>query len=45
MFESEALERTANELLDYLASDGQGSGWVRFIDLVEWESLYNLHCE
>ena len=45
MFESEAIERTANELLDYLTSDGQGGSWVRFIDRVEWESLYNLHSE
>ena len=45
MFENGALERTANELLDYLASDAQGGSWVRFTELDEWESLFNLHGE
>ncbi len=39
------MRRTADELADYLASDGQGGNWVYFIDLAEWESLYNLRGE
>jgi len=33
MIENDVLSRTANELLDYLASDGQGGKWVYFFDL------------
>lgn len=45
MVDEATMRRTADELLDYLASDGKGGSWVRFIDLDEWESLYNLHGE
>lgn len=41
MIEGDILDRTANELLDYLASDGCGGEWVYLSDLAEWESLYN----
>ena len=33
---------TANQLLDYLASGGSGERWTYFVDLDEWELLYNL---
>ena len=33
---------TANQLLDYLASGGNGDRWTYFTDLAEWELLYNL---
>lgn len=36
---------TADQLLDYLASDGTGGRWTYFADLVDWESLYNLRDE
>lgn len=45
MNEGDVFSQTANELLDYLASDGQGSNWVYFNDLGDWESLYNLRGE
>jgi len=35
-------ESTADQLLDYLASDGRGTEWTRFAELAEWETLYNL---
>ena len=35
-------ESTADQLLDYLASDGSGAEWTRYADLADWESLYNL---
>lgn len=37
-------ESTAGHLLDYLASDG-GESWVRFADLDDWQTLYNLRRE
>jgi len=37
-----ASESTADQLLDYLASDGSGAEWTRYVDLADWESLYNL---
>ena len=37
-----ANESTADQLLDYLASDGRGDEWTRYADLADWESLYNL---
>jgi len=37
-----ATESTADQLLDYLASDGHGGEWTRYADLADWESLYNL---
>lgn len=37
-----ACDTTADQLLDYLASNGTGDKWTYFGDLVEWESLYNL---
>jgi hypothetical protein len=40
-----ADDGTADQLLDYLASDGHGAGWTCYADLAEWESLYNLHNE
>ena len=42
MIECDVLSRTANELMDYLASDGQGGNWIYFADLQDLESLYNL---
>jgi hypothetical protein len=33
---------TANQLLDYLASDGDGERWTYFADLGEWGLFYNL---
>ena len=35
-------ESTADQLLDYLASDGRGAKWTRFAELADWETLYNL---
>ncbi len=37
-----ANESTADQLLDYLASDGRGGEWTRYAELADWESLYNL---
>ena len=37
-----ADDGTANQLLDYLASDGYGGEWTCYADLADWESLYNL---
>lgn len=45
MMDDAIMRRIADELADYLASDGQGGNWVYFIDLAEWESLYNLRGE
>lgn len=36
-----ATDATADQLLDYLASDGAGRKWTHFADLDDWESLYN----
>ncbi len=33
MIDEAMISRTADELADYLASDGQGGNWVYFIDL------------
>ena len=38
------MESTADQLLDYLASDG-GESWVLFADLDDWQTLYNLRRE
>ena len=38
-------DATADQLLDYLASDGAGGKWAYFADLNDWESLYNLQDE
>ena len=35
-------DAAADQLLDYLGSDGNGGEWTYFADLAEWESLYNL---
>ncbi len=40
-----ADESTADQLLDYLASDERGGEWTRYADLAEWESLYNIRGE
>jgi hypothetical protein len=40
MIENEILGRTANELMDYLASDGSGREWVYLGDLADWGLLY-----
>lgn len=37
-----ATDATADQLLDFLASDGAGGEWMYYADLGEWESLYNL---
>ena len=37
-----ATDATADQLLDYLASDGTGGEWTYYAELAEWESLYNL---
>jgi hypothetical protein len=33
---------TADQLFDYLASDGRGAEWARYAELADWETLYNL---
>lgn len=40
-----ATDRAADQLLDYVASNGHGDAWTYFADLAEWESLYNLRGE
>jgi hypothetical protein len=40
-----ATEATADQLLNYLASDGAGDKWTYYADLGDWESLYNLRGE
>jgi hypothetical protein len=40
-----ATDGTADQLLDYLASDATGDKWTYFADLGDWESLYNLRGE
>jgi len=37
-----ATDTTADHLMDYLASDEAGGEWTYYVDLAEWESLYNL---
>ena len=37
-----ANDATADQLLDYPASNGRGADWTRYTDLADWESLYNL---
>lgn len=43
--QSSATDTTADQLLDYLASDGTGGEWTYFAHLSDWESLYNLRRE
>ena len=31
-----ATDTTADQLLDYLASDGKGNAWTYFADLTDW---------
>jgi hypothetical protein len=40
-----ATDTTADQLLDYLASDGTGNRWNYYADLSDWESVYNLRGE
>ena len=40
-----ATDATADQLLDYLASDGRGSEWTQYADLADWEAVYNLRDE
>ncbi|MSR59628.1 MAG: hypothetical protein EXS05_18630 [Planctomycetaceae bacterium] len=40
-----ANDGTADQLLDYLASEGAGDRWTGFTGLADWESLYNLRGE
>ena len=40
-----ATDTTADQLLDYLASDGTGGKWIYYADLSHWESVYNLRGE
>jgi hypothetical protein len=37
-----ATDSTANQLVDYLASDGAGGEWTYYAELAKWESLCNL---
>ena len=37
-----ATDGTADQLLDYLTSDGAGGEWTYYPEMAEWESLYNL---
>jgi hypothetical protein len=37
-----ATETTADQLLDYLASDGTGGKWTYYAEMSDWESAYNL---
>ena len=37
-----ATDTTADQLLDYLASDGTGGKWTYYADLSDWESVDNL---
>ena len=37
-----ATDATADQLLDYLASDGAGGEWTYYAELADWESFYNL---
>ncbi len=38
-------DATADQLLDYLASDGAGGKWTYYAELSDWESVYNLRGE
>ncbi len=40
-----ATDTTADQLLDYLASDGTGGKWTCYADLSDWESVHNLRGE
>jgi hypothetical protein len=40
-----ATDSTADQLLDYLVSDGATAEWIYFNELGDWESLYNLRGE
>ncbi|MFV1968935.1 MAG: hypothetical protein ACC628_26245 [Pirellulaceae bacterium] len=40
-----ATDATADQVLDFLASDGTRGEWTYFTDLGEWESLCNLRAE
>jgi hypothetical protein len=40
-----ATDSTADQLLDYLASDVAAGEWICFNELSDWESLYNLRGE
>jgi len=35
-------ETTADQLLDYLASDGTGGKWTYYAEMSDWESVYGL---
>ncbi len=40
-----ATDTTADQLLDYLASDRAGGEWTYYADLSDWESACNLRGE